>query len=176
MNQEISIAKAEPNDAEDLSRIKQCIWLNTYQNKEFGITAEDIFAKDFLCKERISKRAEHMSVVDGINYTLVAKVGPQIVGYGRAFKSKKINEIVTLYVIPKRQGQGIGSALLKDLLRWLGDHKAVRLGVVLYNEKAIRFYEKFGFKAGNLVCHDKPTFPSGRDLPELEMIREVTRK
>ncbi len=176
MNQKISIVKAIPDDAGALSRIKQCIWLDTYQNQEFGITAEDIFAKDFLCKERVAKRADHMHVVDGINHTLVAKAGPQIVGYGRVVKTKKINEIVTLYIVPEWQGQGIGSALLKELLGWLGNHKDVRLGVVLYNEKAIHFYEKFGFKRGNAVYHDKPTFPSGRDLPELEMIREAVRK
>jgi ribosomal protein S18 acetylase RimI-like enzyme len=168
---EITITTAKPEDARVLAQIKQVIWLATYRNAELGIDEKDILSKDFLCEERIAKRAEHMQRDDGINHTLVARVGGEIVGYGRAVKGVDFNEIVTLYLLPKWQGRGIGSRLMRQELDWLGEEKDVVLGVVLYNAKAIRFYEKFGFKLRGEVGHTEPTFPSGRDLPELEMRR-----
>lgn len=171
VNEQITIRRARSEDAEALSRIKLQIWLDTYQNMDLGISSKDIRAKDFLCKERIARRAEHMSVDDGINYTLVASTTTKIVGYGRAVKGDTWDEIVTLYVLPEWQGKGIGSKLLTDLLIWLGPDRNVTLGVVLYNKKAIRFYKKFGFQQGKQVQHGKPTFPTGKDLPETEMHR-----
>lgn len=171
MTQHVTLAKAVPEDAETLAQIKQRIWLTTYQNKALGITEAEILSKDFLCPQRIAKRAEHMGVTNGINYTLVARIGSEIVGYGRAVKGKKYHEIVTLYILPEWQGQGIGSMLFKALLAWLGDDSDVKLGVVPYNAKAIRFYEKFGFTLGEEIPHDSPVFPSGKDLPEVEMLR-----
>jgi GNAT superfamily N-acetyltransferase len=171
MKPEITITQAAPEDAEKLAHIKQSIWLDTYQNEEIGIDADDILAKDFLCKERIAARAEHMRANDGINHTLVARVGDQIVAYGRAVRGDKFDEIVTLYVLPEWQGKKIGSELLRHLLKWLGNHRDVMLGVVPYNANAIRFYEKSGFKLGKKIPHEKPVFPSGRDLPEVEMFR-----
>jgi GNAT superfamily N-acetyltransferase len=173
MKPKIVITQGFPEDAETLSKIKQIIWLDTYLNKDLGITPDDIYAKDFLCKERIAKRAEHMRLDDGVNNTLVACVDRQIVGYGRATRGVKFDEIVTLYVLPEWQGQKIGTELLKQLLAWVGNNRVVKLGVVPYNKKAISFYEKFGFKLGDLVYHNKPVFPSGKDLPEVEMIRNI---
>lgn len=170
----ITLSKGVPHDAETLAEIKQRIWLDTYQNKDLGINAQDMYDKDFLCKERIAKRAEHMQVDDGINYTLVARDGDQIVGYGRAVKGSKHNEIVTLYILPEWQNNGIGTKLLQHLLDWLGNERDVVLGVVPYNDKAIRFYEKFGFRQGKEIPHDKPVFPSGKDLPELEMTLTIS--
>jgi GNAT superfamily N-acetyltransferase len=167
----ISIAKAAPEDAEELAQIKQTIWLATYQNKELGIEAEDILAKDFLCKERIAARAEHMKADDGINHTLVARVGSQIVAYGRAVRGDKFDEIITLYVLPEWQGKKIGSELLHHLLKWLGKHRDVMLEVVPFNVNAIRFYEKFGFKLGDKIPREEPVFPTGKDLPLVEMFR-----
>ncbi|MGI8419045.1 MAG: GNAT family N-acetyltransferase [Candidatus Levyibacteriota bacterium] len=167
----ITIAKAVPQDAQTLARIKQRIWLDTYQNKELRINADDIFAKDFLCKERIAKRAEHMQVNDGINYTLVARAGEHIVGYGRAIKGDEFDEIATLYILPEWQSMGIGSDLLSHLLEWLGGNRDVKLGVVQYNLKAIRFYEKFCFTLGKKISHAELTFSSGKDLPEVEMLK-----
>lgn len=175
MNDRFTIHLAKPENAKTLAQIKERIWLGTYQNEKLGINAADIRAKDFLCQERIAKRAEHMAVNDGVNYTLIARSDDQIVGYGRAVRGEKINKIATLYILPEWQRKGIGSKLLLQLLDWLRNDRDVMLGVVGYNTKAIRFYEKFGFKLGKKISHDEPTFPSGKDLPEIEMLRIQTK-
>jgi GNAT superfamily N-acetyltransferase len=159
----VTISNGKPEDAETLAHIKQVIWLTTYQNTELGITPEDILAKDFLCKERSAKRAEHMAVDDGINFPLVARVDGQIAGYGRAVKSEE-NEIVTLYLLPEWQGKGIGSKLLQQLLNWLGDDSVI-FGVVSYNKKATRFYEKFAFDSANQCSMTSLLFPAANIYP-----------
>ena len=169
----ITISKGVSRDAVALAQIKLRVWLETYVNSEHGVTEADVYAKDFLCKERVAKRAEHMQADDGINYTLVARDGAQIVGYGRAVKGGRSNEIVTLYILPEWQGQGIGSMLLRQLLTWYDDGQDVLVEVVTYNSKAIRFYEKLGFKRGKLLPHGTYVMPSGADLPVVAMTRAV---
>jgi RimJ/RimL family protein N-acetyltransferase len=45
--------------------------------------------------------------------------------------------------------------------------------VASYNQKAISFYEKFGFKkTGKSVIEDVARFPSGATIPEIEMVRD----
>lgn len=53
----------------------------------------------------------------------------------------KLNQ---LFILPQFQGQGIGGAVIQDLL---GKGAPVRLGVMKVNMRAIRFYERLGFRA-----------------------------
>ena len=51
-----------------------------------------------------------------------------------------------LYVAPPAQGRGIGTRLLRRMMR-LGPHKGVLLHVFRGNRRAVRFYERQGFSA-----------------------------
>ncbi|MBQ3638282.1 MAG: GNAT family N-acetyltransferase, partial [Clostridia bacterium] len=55
-------------------------------------------------------------------------------------------EIFALYVLGEVQRQGIGTELTRRALDLLADHPVVALWVLDGNEKAIRFYEKTGFR------------------------------
>jgi len=59
-----------------------------------------------------------------------------------------VGEIHELVVLPGRQNEGIGSALLKEALNYLRKkgHKKIGLWVGKGNERAKDFYKKFGFK------------------------------
>lgn len=171
MKPSITTTPGAPSDAKTLAQIKQAIWLDTYLSEELGITEQDVLDKDFLCPQRIAARAEHMAIDDGVNHTLVARQDDVIVGYGRVVRERDYDEVVTLYVLPDYQGIGAGSALLEGLLDW-SNGREIRLEVVPFNTKAIRFYEKFGFKLGDPIPPGKPTFPSGKHLPCVEMIRK----
>jgi ribosomal protein S18 acetylase RimI-like enzyme len=53
-------------------------------------------------------------------------------------------------------GKGVGDELMTHALCWMGDQADVTLGVIYYNERAIRFYEKFGFRdTGKIVGNHK---------------------
>ena len=81
---------------------------------------------------------------------LVAKDGDRVVefvAYG-ANRDKSLpdtGEIIAIYLLADYQGQGIGYRLMHAAMEQLVDCKSVVLWVLKGNEKAIRFYERYGF-------------------------------
>lgn len=76
-------------------------------------------------------------------------------------------------MLPGYQRQGIGKRLMELGLKWLGNDRDIYVNVVSYNDKAIRFYEKFGFvKTGKKVTDEVAVLPSGKTLSEIEMVKE----
>lgn len=49
-----------------------------------------------------------------------------------------------IYLLPPYQGRGVGTELIRDVLRTGG--KAVTLRVLKTNERALRLYERLGFR------------------------------
>lgn len=81
---------------------------------------------------------------------IVAKDGDNVigfVGYG-AYRDDTLpehGEIFALYVLEKYHGQKVGYELMNAAFRKLSDYKKVALWVLKGNDRAIRFYEKYGF-------------------------------
>jgi hypothetical protein len=56
---------------------------------------------------------------------------------------------------------------------WFDKTKPTKLTVAIYSKKAINFYEKFGFTKGQkLDKNPDGAFVSGKEVPEIEMIRK----
>ncbi len=55
-------------------------------------------------------------------------------------------ELDWLMVHPRHHGTGVAAALMQAGLRWLGEDQPVWLTVIRHNERAIRFYRRFGFE------------------------------
>jgi ribosomal-protein-alanine N-acetyltransferase len=83
---------------------------------------------------------------------LAAVVDGQIAGYLVCSRYDTVWHIMNVAVDPRLQGQGIGSALLAQLLEEVGDGRPSRftLEVRRSNDGAIRLYERFGFRAAGL--------------------------
>lgn len=84
---------------------------------------------------------------DGI---LVAKDGNEVigfVGYGayRDDTMKDCGEIFAIYVLKAYHGKHVGLSLMNATMEKLSDYDRVALWVLRGNERAIRFYEKYGF-------------------------------
>ena len=81
---------------------------------------------------------------------LVAMDGAQVigfVGYGAAGDAlPETGEVFALYVLSAFCGQGVGTALMDAALERLAVYPRVCLWVLKENKRAIRFYEKFGFR------------------------------
>lgn len=82
---------------------------------------------------------------------LVAKDGPQVIGFAAygAYRDDTLpgcGEVYALYVLKKYQGKRIGYELMNAALAHLTEYPKIALWVLKGNEKAIRFYERYGFR------------------------------
>jgi len=55
-------------------------------------------------------------------------------------------ELDWLMVHPEHHGSGVAGMLMEAGIAWLGADQPLWLNVIAYNERAIRFYRKFGFE------------------------------
>ena len=82
---------------------------------------------------------------------LVAKDGEKVVGfvgYG-AYRDAALpacGEVFALYVLAEYYGQKVGYELMKAAVERLSAYKKIAVWVLKGNERAIRFYERFGFR------------------------------
>ena len=81
---------------------------------------------------------------------IVAKEGDRVVGfvgYGdRGEEAPGVGEIFALYVLSEYYGTGLGRMLLEAGLQKLENYPRIVLWVLKDNARAIRFYEKCGFR------------------------------
>ena len=80
------------------------------------------------------------------------------------------NVLTTIYVHPDYQGQGIGQALFETICAFLDKTKPIGLRVVSYNENAIHFYEKRGFRQADFT---EANIDQGRLFPSMTMYRKA---
>ena len=173
----IKIRKSIPSDVYGIREVQREAWLKTYPNKEAGITIKDIeevFENDNTshAREGFEKRKERYK--DKNIGIWVAEDGSRIIGFCTAVIEENCNRIVAIYVTPDYQKKGIGGLLIKKAFFWLGDKKDIFVNAVSYNQRAIGFYNRFGFeKTGRAGIFDKAArLPSGKTMPEIEMIKK----
>ena len=83
---------------------------------------------------------------------LVAKDGERVVGfvgYGKCRNEDLCDagEVFAIYVLKEYYGKGVGKALMDAALELLGPYSQIAVWVLKGNERAIRFYEKCGFRS-----------------------------
>ncbi len=170
-----TIATATVADAADINRIQAETWLATYPNAELGITLEDITSLGLGSAERQQKWEKNLSNFDELSKGWVARDERGVsVGFCTVTKKDGRHLVRAMYVLPQAQHQGVGQQLLSVALEWLGIDKEIQLDVAAYNQPAIAFYEKNGFKKVEGVEPSiQVVFPSGRKLPEIVMRRDA---
>lgn len=178
VNSQISIDRAMPQDAEVICDIRDRAWLESYPNDSLGITKDDIRMNaqgpngEFVPR-RIAYLKQQFAQNDHTGLrTYVAKVDNKIVGY----TDPRIDEqgrkcIGAMYVAPEFQGCGVGGVLMRKALDVLGRDEDIYLEVVSYNNKAVGFYEHFGFqKTDALVPREEGRPDYLTDIPQIEMV------
>ena len=75
----------------------------------------------------------------------VARLGGRDAGFVASFKEDDVTWIKKLYILPSKQGQGIGRALMGTAKEHFAPQRALSLNVNTGNAKAIEFYKKYGF-------------------------------
>jgi ribosomal protein S18 acetylase RimI-like enzyme len=169
---EVEIVDATAQDAEQIAALRKKTWFDTYPNEEYNITREDIAAKDFDSDKKIQQLRDYIEESDASSKTWVAKEDGGVVGYCTSTKYGQ-HEIRAIYVLPDKQGLGIGKKLMETALQWLGDTHDVYLYVASYSEESIAFYKKLGFEVS-----DKPTpegyAVNGKPIPLTTMVRPAS--
>lgn len=132
----MKIRRALPEDAEQIQRLMQKVWLDTYPSEEFGITKESIakFVKDWDSRKQVQLMYKNIESKRPNTEHLVAVVDDKIVSNMIVAN----NRLRQLYIDPSYQYQGIGSEMLHRVM-------VDSLEVVKYNLKAVNFYKKHGF-------------------------------
>ena len=106
-----------------------------------------------------------------LDNVLVAKDGDRVVGfvgYGHhGPEDPDTGEVYALYVLPEYQGMGVGRQLLDAALDKLSAFPHLCLWAVKGNERAIRFYEKNGFR-----LNGEEKFVSSISAGGVKMIKE----
>ena len=81
---------------------------------------------------------------------LVAKEGDRVIGFvgygGHGPEEPDMGEVFALYVLPEYHGTGVGRQLMDAALEKLAAYPKICLWAVKGNGRAVRFYEKNGFR------------------------------
>lgn len=172
MANKITFTTAVPEDAHEIMSVRRTAWLTTYPNEQEGITKEDIeqAINKRTNEEEVSRIKERILNDEG-SFTWVAKDNGVVVGFISIRNDTARNWIASFYVLSDYQGLGIGTELMKQAFTVLDKNKETYCEVASYNQKAIAFYKKFGFVENGSTTNEVAKLPSGKVLPEIEMVR-----
>ncbi|MGI8637244.1 MAG: GNAT family N-acetyltransferase [Segetibacter sp.] len=131
-----------------LTQISQTTFYDTFHEENTKENIE-LFIENCLGTEVLENEFS-----DPHNHFFFAKIGAEVAGYIKlsTAASKELTgevlEISRIYVTKEMQERGVGKALMKFATSFAVANvkKVIFLGVWERNKKAIRFYEKFGFK------------------------------
>ena len=115
---------------------------------------------------------------DQANHVYLATVGGRPVGFAKCRTTDRSNlvpasdfvHLAQLHVLESHHGRGIGSGLLKACIEYterLGS-QGIWLGVMKGNEKALRFYKRWGFR----IVGEEPFAIGSNNYADLVMVLE----
>jgi ribosomal protein S18 acetylase RimI-like enzyme/SAM-dependent methyltransferase len=177
-NKSVSIHPAKPDDAEVIYNIQRKGWVDTYPNKDLGITKDEIRlrvegenGKDVPLK--IEQWKETIKKDDGTHGVFVASLSGDVTGFVAPGLIDGDHRIGAIYVLTEAQGLGIGAQLLTKAIEWHGRAEDIFIHVASYNQNAIDFYKRFGFvETGKTIEDDSELVKQGKvkPIPQIEMI------
>jgi len=159
----MNIRYADNNDASVLAELGRKTFYDSFI--DFN-TQQDM---DVYLSEHYSQEIQLSEIQDADTVILIAEQDGVPVGYAQLNGQSKGDGVVgtrpmelqRIYSIREYIGKGVGSALMKESIREAKERgfNCLWLGVWEKNERAIKFYEKWGFqKVGNHV------FMLGQDI------------
>lgn len=150
MRNKLVIRKAELKDIENLTVLKQQVWIATYAVE--GIRAE--FA-NYVLSAFTTDNVQKL-LLDSDTVVLVAEINNHIIGCVEVklhpedviAEVEGVPEITVLYILERFCGNGVGQKLLEAALNLLSEkgYTSTWLSVLHTNERALRFYDKNSFK------------------------------
>ncbi len=134
----------KPMESEDEINGKGYVHYKSWQETYTGLVDPAYLERHTLekCINTAHKRPDNI---------LVAKDGEKVVGFAGygSYRDETLpehGEVYAIYVLAEYQGKKIGYELMNAALDRLSNYKRVALWVLKGNDKAIRFYERYGFR------------------------------
>lgn len=159
-------------DIPSLRAMQAASWRATYPNDAAGVTTDWVLRRTALwvTSEGYEKSRQHFKDVlnNQHHQHLVAVVQDKVVGLVHASKIGGKHSLEALYVDSHYYGSGVAQQLMDRAMEWLGGAMPVSLEVASYNQRAIRYYEKNGFKK---VESSRHLFAD--TIPVIEMRKEA---
>lgn len=118
-------------------------WKEAYR----GILSQEFLdGRTLEFSEERSLRAFRMGM-----HTLLAKDGDKVIGFAdygpyRGDDLPGAGEVYAIYLLSSHYSQGIGAGLMNAALQAMPNCDTIAVWVLKDNERAIRFYERFGFR------------------------------
>jgi diamine N-acetyltransferase len=142
MDKTLLIRPADLDDINIIGFLAQQIWPDTYGDI---LSAEQM---KYMLKQIYSPRALRRQMVNEHQQFLIVEQAEEPIGFASwcAMPIPGVYKLHKLYVLPGRQGKGLGRTLLQFIFEAIRPDGAgkLRLNVNRYN-KARQFYERMGF-------------------------------
>lgn len=140
---------------------------------ELALDANDLLTKLIVDEKKYDKNINENCVVKSLyeNFfdnkdvcLLIAKKSKKIVGYIYGYiqnngdsKIKKVGVLDALYVEEEFRNNGVAQSLIEGFKRWAKSNRLsyLELKVCKDNLRAIKLYEKMGFKTSKIIMEDK---------------------
>lgn len=145
----VEIRRAHQGDIEAIISVGRQTWPMTYEFAGAEYVADGLAT--WWSTEAIRRSLATTTV-------LVADTGKAIVGTGNIDLRPEVPVIWKLYVVPKVQGTGVGSALITEMVDVAGG-LPVRLEYTDGNAHAAGFYAAHGFVEVRREVNDRPGWP-----------------
>lgn len=146
----VNIRQANVHDADILAKLGARTFVSTYQNdiplRDLKDYAERAFSQDRQAQELSPPETRFLLATDDETSCGYAKL--QRTQAPETIQGDEPIEFVRLYADSEWIGQGVGSALMQTGLDTAAKagHKSIWLRVHPKNERAIRFYQRWGFQ------------------------------
>lgn len=140
MDDAITIRRITADELPIVQQLAEEIWPHAFagviERHQIEIMLEDIYALDTL---------ENDMTASG-HVFWIARHHNQDSGFVAAYKSGDTTWIKKLYILPAKQGLGLGRTLIETALAHFAPSRTLSLNVNNGNLRAIDFYRKYGFE------------------------------
>ncbi len=139
MDKPVAVRRIEADELDIVQQLAERIWPDAFdgviERHQIEIMLGDIYALESLEQE----------MAEG-HVFWIARHGNEDAAFVSSYKAGDVIWIKKLYVLPEKQGSGLGRALIATATAHFAPARALSLNVNNGNAKAIAFYKKYGFE------------------------------
>lgn len=143
----ITVKRASLADAALIADLSRTTFYQAFA-KDNTESDMELFMNEQFTKECLIKEVEESAGIFLIAYDADEAVGYARIRVDNKLKHEAAIEVARIYALDKAIGKGAGKALMENCLQIAKDMqmKSIWLGVWEKNERAIAFYQKWGFE------------------------------